>query len=433
MVSVDWLFLDMNAFFASAEQQMQPTLRGLPVAVVPMETDRTCCIAVSYEARPYGIKTGTNAGEARRLCPGIHLIKGRHEHYVELHHKIIAAVETVLPVEKVCSIDEMVCQLDPRHRPVKEARRVAQEVKAAIARDAGEWLRCSIGLAPNRFLAKVASNLQKPNGLSFIVREDLPRRLHALALDDLPGIARNMRSRLGSRGVSTTRQLCALSKPAMIEVWGSVVGADWWHWLRGDEVGERPTTRRSVGHSHVLPPELRTDEGARAVMVRLLHKAAARLRKLDYVASRIDFGVSYTRRYGGGDYEEGWPKWRARASLGRSRDTPTMLRALDEAWRARPRGGTPLKASVTLSKLTPAAATPRSLFVEERQALQAAETMDAVNARIGSNALYFASMHTTRDAAPMRIAFTNIPELDTATEAGGIPEEGVIADPNKRA
>lgn len=414
MVSVDWLFLDMNAFFASAEQHLRPELRGLPVAVVPTMTDRTCCIAASYEARPYGVRTGTNVGEARRRCPGLRLVQGRHERYVELHHRIIEAVNTVLPVEKVCSIDEMVCRLDPRHRPVPEARRVAAEVKAAIARDVGEELRCSVGLAPNRFLAKIASNLQKPNGLSVIVREELPRRLHRLELEDLHGIGRNMAARLRRRGVTTTRQLCALSREAMIEVWGSRVGADWWHWLRGEESVERPTTRRTVGHSHVLPPELRTDEGARAVLVRLLHKAAARLRKLGFVARRIDFGVSYTDSHRGG-----CPKWRARAALPTANDTPTMLRVLDAAWRERPRGGTPLKTSVTLSKLTPASATPRSLFVEERQASRAAETMDAVNARVGSNALYFASMHTTRDAAPMRIAFTHIPELDTATEASG--------------
>lgn len=413
MVSVDWLFLDMNAFFASAEQQMQPALRGVPLVVVPTMTDRTCCIAVSYEARPYGIRTGTNVGEARRRCPGLRLVEGQHEHYVKIHQQIIAAVETVLPVEKVCSIDEMVCRLDPRHRPLKEAQRIAGEVKQAIARDAGPFLKCSIGLAPNRFLAKVASNLQKPDGLSVIAREELPRRLYSMELDDFPGIASNMKRHLASRGVRNTRQLCALSRSAMIEVWGSVVGAEWWHRLRGDECPERPTQRRTIGHSHMLPPKLRTEEGVRAVLVRLLHKAAARLRKKGYVACRLELAVSYT---------DGWPKWQARLSLGRSQDTSTMLKALDAAWCERSQvqwlgGGKPIKASVTLTRLEPVATVPRSLFAEERQALQAAKTMDAVNARLGSSAMYFASMHATRDAVPMRIAFTNIPEADPVIES----------------
>ncbi len=78
MLYLDWLFLDMNSYFASAEQHLQPALRGQPVVVVPTMTDRTCCIAVSYEARPYGIKTGTNVGEARRRCPGLQVVVGRH-------------------------------------------------------------------------------------------------------------------------------------------------------------------------------------------------------------------------------------------------------------------------------------------------------------------------------------------------------------------
>ena len=407
MVSVDCLFLDMNAFFASAEQQLRPELRGLPVAIAPTMTDRTCCIAVSYEARPYGIRTGTNLGEAKRRCPRLQVVEARHKEYIALHEKIVEAVETVLPVHRVCSIDEMVCRLDPRHRPVDEAQRIAREVKQAINMQAGESLRCSIGLAPNHFLSKVASNMQKPNGLTVIAREELPRRLYSLELDDLPGIARNMRRRLASRGVRSIRQLCALSKNDLVTVWGSVVGAQWWHWLRGDECGEPPTARRTVGHSHVLPPSLRTDEGVRAVLIRLLHKAAARLRRLGYVARRLDVSVSFV-----GD----WPRWHARASLGRSQDTPTMLRAFDTMWRARRPGGKPIKASVTLSRLDPAPSVARSLFMEDRQALRAAETLDAVNEKFGPNAMYFASMHNTRMAAPMRIAFTHIPDIEAEEE-----------------
>ena len=407
MVVVDRLFLDMNAFFASAEQQLRPELRGLPVVIAPMKTDRTCCIAASYEARPYGIKTGTNIGEARRRCPGLRVVEARHREYVALHEQIVESVETVLPVDKVCSIDEMVCRLDPRHRPVPEALRVAHSVKQAIAHGPGECLRCSIGLAPNHFLAKVASNMQKPNGLTVITREQLPRRLYGMQLDDLPGIARNMRKRLASRGVRNMRQLCALSKSDLVSVWGSIVGAMWWHWLRGDDYATPDTHRQTVGHSHVLPPALRTDDGVRAVLVRLLHKAAARLRRLGYMARRLDVSVGYV-----GD----WPKWRARAGLGRCQDTPTMLRALDVMWHARPPGGKPIKASVRLSRLDLAEGVSLSLFMEDRQALRAAQTLDAVNARFGANAMYFASMHDTRRAAPMRIAFTHIPDIEAEQE-----------------
>lgn len=410
MHRVNWLFLDMNAFFASAEQQLQPALRGKPVAVVPTMTDRTCCIAASYEARPYGIKTGTNVGEARRRCPWIELVQGDHANYVRLHHEIIAAVNTVLPVTKVCSIDEMACELDPRHRSVGEARRVAAEVKQAIARDVGPYLRCSVGLAPNRFLSKVASNFQKPDGLSVIVREELPHRLHRMELQDFPGIGPRMKRRLNDRGVTRVRQLTALSRDAMRDLWGSVVGVQWWHALRGDESAEAETERKSLSHSHVLPPRLRTDEGAKGVLVRLTHKAAARLRKIERVAGRMEVSIGYV----------GEPTWRATAKLGRVNDTPTLLRALDQLWGDRPPEGVPLKVGVNLTRLYDAREEELPLFTEDRQARAAAQTMDEVNARFGGNSMYLAAMHDTRKSAPMRIAFQHIPELDTATEWSGV-------------
>ena len=159
--TVDWLFLDMNAYFASVEQQRQPRLRGKPVAVVPTMTDRTCCIAVSYEARPYGIKTGTNVGEARRRCPGLELVEGRHEHYIAMHERIVKAVETVLPVEKVCSIDEMVCKLAPQERTPTAAQAVAREVKQAIYEQVGPYLRCSVGLGAESIPRQSRQQLQE--------------------------------------------------------------------------------------------------------------------------------------------------------------------------------------------------------------------------------------------------------------------------------
>ncbi len=406
MLNVDWLFLDMNSFFASAEQHLQPALRGQPVAVVPSMTDRTCCIAVSYEARPYGIKTGTNVGEARRRCPQLQLVAGRHEDYVRIHHQIIAAVETVLPVTKVCSIDEMVCQLSSQHREVGRAVELAHEVKEAIYAQVGKSLRCSVGLATNRFLAKVASNMQKPDGLSVITREELPRRLHGLKLTDFPGIGRNMRRRLESKGIRTTRQLCALSRRDLKDAWHSVLGESWWYKLRGQEVLEKETTRRTVGHSHVLPPKLRSDEGARGVLVRLIHKAGMRLRRLDHWASRMVVTLKYTN---------GWPKWKEPVYLGRCQDTPSLLKGFERAWAKRPVGPRPFQAAVTLIDLTPTRCTTPSLFPEERRALAAAQAMDAANERFGPNTLYFASMHETRDSAPMRIAFTNIPDVPAET------------------
>lgn len=137
-------------------------------------------------------------------------------------------------------------------------------------------------------------------------------------------------------------------------------------------------------------------------MVRLIHKAGMRLRRLDHWASRMVVSLRYT---------DGWPKWKKTVYLGRCQDTPSLLKGFERAWEQRPQGPRPLQAAVTLIDLTPSRCTTPSLFVEDRRALEAARTMDAANERFGPNTLYFASMHETRDTAPMRIAFTSIPDV----------------------
>ena len=166
-----WLFVDMNAYFASVEQQVCPELRGRPTAVVPVMADSTCCIAVSYEAKKCGIKTGTKVLAARRLCPDLQLVESRPALYVKYHKEIIEAVNTVLPVEQVHSIDEMSCKLIGRERNPDYAVLLAKDIKQAIKERVGKYLLCSIGIAPNRFLSKVASNMEKPNGMTLITED----------------------------------------------------------------------------------------------------------------------------------------------------------------------------------------------------------------------------------------------------------------------
>src|SRR5580704_4194533 len=147
---VNWLFVDLNSYFASVEQHVRPELRGRPVAVVPMMADTTCCIAASYEAKAQGVKTGTLVGDAKKMCPGLILVEGRHELYTEYHHRIVEAVESCVPVTTVQSIDEMACRLIGRERPLRAALDLGLRVKQAIRERVGESLRSSVGLATNR-------------------------------------------------------------------------------------------------------------------------------------------------------------------------------------------------------------------------------------------------------------------------------------------
>src|SRR5262249_15614359 len=113
---VAWLFLDLNSYFAACEQQENPSLRGKPIIVVQMVTDTTCAIAASYEAKAFGIKTGTGVREARQLCPTVIAVEAKHELYSVYHERVLEAVGTCLPVEKVLSIDEMAGRLVGRQR-----------------------------------------------------------------------------------------------------------------------------------------------------------------------------------------------------------------------------------------------------------------------------------------------------------------------------
>src|SRR5574343_768286 len=186
------LFVDFNSYFASVEQQLDPALRGRPVGVVPVMADSSCCIAASYEAKAFGIKTGTRVSDAKRRCPDIVLILADHARYVQVHQQALAVVDRIVPVLQVVSIDEMECELTGRWRERERAVRLAQQVKAALLTEEGECMRTSVGIAPNRLLAKLASDMHKPDGLTVIEPHEIPDRLLHLPVSSINGIGPRM-------------------------------------------------------------------------------------------------------------------------------------------------------------------------------------------------------------------------------------------------
>jgi DNA polymerase IV len=289
--SIAWLFLDLNSYFASVEQQLNPAYRGRPLVVVPLETDATSAIAASYEAKAYGIKTGTRIYEAKRLCPDLVCAPAHHEHYVDFHHRIIEEIQRHIPVTYVASIDEMACALDSTERNIEVAIALAQRIKKGIKQHLGECIRCSIGLAPNIFLAKIATNMQKPDGLVVIEPQDIPHKLYTVPFEDITGIGRNMQYRLHQAGISTMQQLYQLSPKHMRALWHSVEGERFYYKLRGIQLEREESTRHSVGHSHVLSPENRPTPQAKLIGKRLLQKAVSRMRRLDYAATTMSVSV----------------------------------------------------------------------------------------------------------------------------------------------
>ena len=423
---VNWLFVDLNSYFASVEQQVRPELRGRPVAVVPMVADTTCCIAASYEAKALGVKTGTLVGEAKRLCPGLDLVEARHELYVEYHHRIVEAVESCVPVTAVLSIDEMACRLMGRERPLLAAMELGRRVKARIREQVGETLRSSVGLATNRYLAKVASDMEKPDGLVALPLDLLPEALRHLTLRDLPGIGARTEKRLEAKGIGSMEKLLTLSCEEAGAAWGSVWGERLWHWLRGEDFDMAETEHmKSLSHQHVLGPELRTPEKAWAVAHKLLHKAAMRLRKEKLWASGIGLAVGFSVGRAGsgegmaplGNFGTPTKGWKGELRLSECQDNQTLIAALRRLWEQRPQGPGqehPYFLAVQLTGLVPDRLHSLNLFdtvddAPSRKRLL--EAMDTLNNKYGMQTLAPATMLTAYKAAPTRIAFHNIPEM----------------------
>ncbi len=396
---LDWLFLDMNSFFASVEQQEHPRLRGRPVAVVPLLSDTTSCIAASYEAKAFGVKTGTNVAAARRLCPNLHIIEAKHGPYREYSRRIQAVVEDCLPVTEVWSVDEMVCKLWDNERQLWDAMRLAEQIKTRIKAEVGECMHCSVGLGMNPFLAKVAAELQKPNGLGVISEDDLPHKLFRMALTDFPGISKGMEARLHAAGVFNTEQMYALTIDQMRRVWGGIGGERWWHQIRGHDVCLPPTVRRSVGHSHVLPPELRTPAGAAAVAGRLLEKAAERMRHLGYQAR----GVSVYAR------SEDGRSWEAKRRVTTCGDTWTLFSVLTSLWE-HPFPSVK-QVGVVLYDLLPSSQVTLPLFEGDTRRLEASCAVDGLNRKFGRGTLSMASVIPVKHTAEDKISFGKIEEL----------------------
>ena len=419
---VRWLFLDLNSYFASVEQEKEPGLRNRPVAVVPLMADTTFCIAASYEAKAFGVTTGTQVGEAKRMCPGLVLVEARHELYVDYHRRVVEAVESCVPVSSVRSIDEMACELIGREQPLLAAMELARRIKAAIREQVGSTLRCSIGLAPNRYLSKIASDMEKPDGLIALTRDLLPHALLRLKLRDLVGIGSRMERRLNSHGVKSMEDLLALNAEQLGQAWGGVQGERLWHWLRGEDFHDAELEHaKSIGHEHVLGPELRTLEGAYATAHKLLHKAAMRLRMQKLWAAGISLSLRFTvsKNAATGKHGSGIPQqtWTEQLRLVECQDSQTLIEGLRKLWSMRPVGPLyekPFLVSVTLINLVPDALHTLNLFTglgREAGRQQLAQTMDRVNHKYGTETLYFASMQRARAAAPTRIAFSTIPDL----------------------
>jgi DNA polymerase-4 len=409
-----WLFLDLNSYFASVEQQENPALRGKPVAVVPMMTDSTCAIAASYEAKAYGVKTGTPIYEAKQMCPGLRCVLARHDLYVEYHHRVIEEVVKHTPINKIWSIDELSSRLPPDHRTPERVMAVAARIKNGLRRNVGEHIKCSIGVAPNSLLAKIAGDMKKPDGLTIIPQEDLPGILLTLKPNDIPGVGENMNIRLKRAGIHDMKTLWNLSPKHMRKIWGNVQGERLWYWLHGYDFEAPETGNVMIGHSRVLDPALRVPERARLMARRLLVKATYRLRRKGYHASVLSLSVRDT------DFR----RWGHDIRITPAQDPFTFLNTLDILWDEMMNTFSPhriKKISVALSDLKKPSqithdlldtSTPETLrILQRREALAAA--MDKLQNKYHKETVWLGVTPKTMSGhVGTKIAFSRVPDRE---------------------
>lgn len=288
------LFIDFDSFYASVEQQDNPLYRGKPVIVVPCVSDYTCAIAASYEAKRMGVKTGTRVSEAKKKIGNLVVVEARPKRYVEVHNKIIEILYKHFEKIQILSIDEMACHIEEDDD--FECDMIASLLKIDLMDEIGEHISCSVGIARNVFLAKVAADMNKPNGFT-VIGEDYEDKLRSLDLTDLPGIADKMEARLNKSRIRTIDDLYSFDELSLKKAWGSIIGQRWWHMIRGSlqcdyglSTGDTP---KSFGHTHVLPPQKRDDSGSFEVFESLLYKAIDRLHKHRVGAKRITIYLSW--------------------------------------------------------------------------------------------------------------------------------------------
>lgn len=389
------LFLDMDAFFASCEQQLNPSLRKRPIGVVPEILTTTCILSPSYEAKRLGVRTGTSVREALLRCPNIQLVAARPKIYKQIHYHIRDIISNVTPWFHAGSIDEFAVHISPSEREKEKVEKIALYIKDAFRTSLGDYITASIGFGPNRFLAKVASELHKPNAVEYITLANREQVLCSLELTDLPGIAFGMSRQLRGMGIYTIKQLLATSAQTLRLQFG-FPGEVWWYRLHGYEVDDVSHQRSTIGHSHVLAPAWRTPHKAYQVLQRLVHKAGQRLRKEGFQACDTALIVRYIGR----------ESYYNHIHTGAYSDSTTATQLADYLYTKRPLAFEPiLQLAFSFSKLVRYPGRPMRLFPEIERTESLTDALDAINDKFGRDTIYRASMLNARHTAPDRIPF----------------------------
>jgi len=218
------MHIDMNSYFATVEQQANPRLRGRPVAVLGSKAKRTIIVASSIEAKRYGVKTGHTLPEAIEICPELTVVHGEPRKYSHVTKKFIEIFERYTDRVEIFSIDEAFLDVTQTEHLYGGAEGIAKKIKKSIRGEIGGWISCSCGIGPNKFLAKLGSDMEKPDGLVVIDEKNKDEVLLATPLPDMCGIGARIHARLESMEIGNTEDLRRCSPLELKREFGLVTG-----------------------------------------------------------------------------------------------------------------------------------------------------------------------------------------------------------------
>jgi DNA polymerase IV len=393
------LHIDLNSCFATVEQQARPTLRNRPLAVTNRLTKNACVVAASYEAKALGVKVGMGFAEAKAMAPDLIMVETDPPKYHHVYKKLIKIMKSYSPNIGMKSIDEGIIDFHGTRAYVNKRPLtvIGQEIKQRLRDDVGSWMKCNIGIAPNRFLAKTAAGLHKPDGLDVITHKNLRQTLANLDLTDLTGIAERNQARLNSAGILTPLQfLDAPSDTLVSRVFRSVCGEDWYKRLRGWEVDDIEYSTKTVGRQFVMDEWQPSEE---ALLSRLSYLCETTAMKLRYrkLAAR---GVYIYLLYANGDVWYERQMFKTPVSSG----TDVYRRAL-LLFNRRPRGDWVRLMTVSCYRVEPSNTNQISLLEEISKEVWLTEAMDIINSQFGEFTITYASSLAAKGRVKQKIPF----------------------------
>jgi len=409
--------IDMNSYFASVEQQANPTLRGMPVGVCSYLHKNGCVIAASVEAKLRGVKVGMTVQDSRRICPDMKFVQTDPVKYRAVTSRFFRVLHDLSDTIEHYSIDEAFVDLTGWARDMAEASFLVSRVKFRLTNEIGDWLRCSVGIAPTRFLAKFASDRQKPDGLVIVTSQNLDDYLARVALDDLCGIGPRLKRRLERSGIRTPLELKHYPVGNLMRLLGKN-GYYWWSRLHGIECETLTTDDvlpKSVGHSYCVPDTVNRHKKVEGVLTKLTEKAGRRLRAYGMLSEMMSVVVGFRDSY---QSVGSWSRFSQPTD-----DSFSLVRRssqlLHELWKHEP----VRFLAITLSDLSLPTGQMRigeqlsfnaSSVTHTHQAfldsanIRVSKTVDTIRDRYGDRSIVFGRMFCLDDEVPDRIGFRKI-------------------------